>query len=76
MFTQAAKYDLKTRVGVGLLISKDGEYFQLDWCLVDEPWTADAKMEHLLARTSLFGPVRERTVDSFFFHDAILGPKV
>jgi hypothetical protein len=73
MFTQAAKYDLKTRVGVGLLISKDGEYFQLDWCLVDEPWATDAKMEDLLATTSLFGPVRERTVDSFFFRDATLG---
>jgi hypothetical protein len=67
MFTEAAKYDLKTRVGVGLLISKDGEFFQLDWCVVDAPWAADRKMEDLLATTLLFGPARERTVDSFFF---------
>jgi hypothetical protein len=70
MFTQAAKYDLKTRVGVGLLISKDGEYFQLDWCLVDEPWATDAKMDELLSTTSLFGPASEKMVDSFFFRDA------
>lgn len=76
MFTEAAKYDLKTRVGVGLLISKDGEHFQLDWCVVDEPWAANGKMEDLLATTSLFGPARERTVDSFFFRDVNFGADV
>lgn len=74
MFTQAAKYDLKTRVGVGLLISKYGKYFHLDWCLVDEPWVTDAKMEELIDKTSLFGPARERKVDNFFFRDATSGP--
>ena len=76
MFTEAAKYDLKTRVGVGLLISKDGEYFQLDWCLVDEPWAFDAKMEEFLTATSLFGPARERSVYSFFFLDPMAGPEI
>jgi hypothetical protein len=76
MFTEAAKYDLKTRVGVGLLISKDGEYFQLDWCVVDEPWADNLKMEDLLATTSLFGPARERMVDSFLFRDATYGVEV
>lgn len=76
MFTEAAKYDLKTRVGVGLLISKDGEYVQLDWCVVDEPWAANAKMEDLIATTSLFGPARERRVDSFLFRDATSGAEV
>lgn len=67
MFTEAAKYDLKTRIGVGLLISKDGEYFQLDWCFIDRPWVTNAKMEDLIATTSLFGPARERVVNSFLF---------
>ena len=70
MFTEAAKYDLKTRVGVGLLISKDGENFQLDRCVVDEPWAVNPKMEELLATTSLFGPTRERMIDSFLFRNA------
>lgn len=69
MFTEAAKYDQKTRVGVGLLISRDGEYFQLDWCVVDETWSANAKMEGLLKTTPLFGPARERMVNSFFFRE-------
>ncbi|MER9657739.1 hypothetical protein NKJ26_30665 [Mesorhizobium sp. M0152] len=66
MFTQAAKYDLKTRIGIGLLISKDGDHFLLDWCLIDEPWSANAKLEDLLS-TPLFGPAGERMVDSFLF---------
>ncbi len=70
MFTQAAKYDLKTQLGVGLLISKDGEYFQLDWCVVDEPWVVNGKMESLLATIPMFGPVCEKMVDSFVFRNA------
>lgn len=66
LFTQAAKYDLKTRIGVGLLISKDGDHFLLDWCLIDEPWSTNAKLEDLLS-TPLFGPARERVVDSYHF---------
>ncbi|MER9419378.1 hypothetical protein NKI95_26045 [Mesorhizobium sp. M0306] len=66
LFTQAAKYDLKTRIGVGLLISKVGDHFLLDWCLIDEPWSANAKLEDLLS-TPLFGPARERVVDSYHF---------
>lgn len=76
MFTEAAKYDLKTRIGVGLLISKDGEYFQLDWCFVDEPWATNAKMEGLLATTPLFGPARERMVNSFLFRGDDVGTGV
>lgn len=67
MFTEVAKYQLKTRLGVGLLISKDGEYVQLDWCLLDEAWRADARLDELVAKTPLFGAARERMVDSFLF---------
>ncbi|MER9222987.1 hypothetical protein NKI48_29655 [Mesorhizobium sp. M0644] len=75
MFTEAAKYDLKTRIGVGLLISKDGDCFQLDWCHIDAPWATNSKLEHLLS-TPLFGPARERMVNSFLFRgdDVTAGP--
>lgn len=66
-FTEAAKYDMKTRTCVGLLVSKDGNYFQLDWCLVDEPWSPNEKMEALLSKAELFGPASEKLIDSFFF---------
>lgn len=67
MFTEAAKYDLKTRIGIGLLISKDGDFVNLDWCLVDAPWVADNKMDKLLRETKMFGLARERMVNSFLF---------
>lgn len=70
MFTEAAKYDQRTMLGVGLVISKDGDYFQLDWCLVEEPWEPNPKIEDVLS-TDLFGPAREQMVDSFLFHDEV-----
>lgn len=73
LFTLAAKYDLKTRNGVGLPISKDGDHFLLDWCLIDEPWSANAKLEDLLS-TPLFGPARERVVDSYHFRGDYADP--
>ncbi|MCZ7454370.1 hypothetical protein [Rhizobium rhizogenes] len=67
MFTDAAKYDLKTKIGVGLLISKDGDFVNLDWCLIDAPWSSNSEMDKLLREAEMFGPARERMVDSFLF---------
>lgn len=67
LLTEAAKYDQQTRLCVGLLISKDGEYFQLDWCFIEEPWAPNEKMSNLLAENSLFGPAREKEINSFLF---------
>ncbi|OJF89622.1 hypothetical protein [Pararhizobium antarcticum] len=66
MFTEAAKYDAKSARAVGLLISGDGEFIQLDWCHIDHPWAKDERIEDLLAN-NLFRPVKERMVDSMFF---------
>jgi hypothetical protein len=70
MLTLGAKYAAKSKVGVGLLVSKYGEYVQLDWCLVDQPWEYDPQMEKMLATSNPFRPVSEKMVDSFFFRDA------
>ena len=72
MFTEAAKYDQKTQIGIGLLISKDGEDFLLDWCVIEKPWAIDPRIEELLATISPFSPASVRTVNSFFFHQAAL----
>lgn len=66
MFTEAAKYDLRTTVGVGLVISRDGEAYQLDWCLIEEPWAHNPRIDELLGH-GIFGPAREQMVDSFLF---------
>ncbi len=72
LFTAAAKYDLKTRIGVGLLFSKEGGNFCLDWCLIDQPWALDSKLDELLSTSGLFGPVSERMVDSFYFRGELV----
>jgi hypothetical protein len=43
MFTEAAKYDARSTKAIGLLIWKDGEHVNLDWCLVDREWRGTAR---------------------------------
>jgi len=49
--TYAAMYDTKVSKGVGLVISKDGEYFQIDWALLNIPWKQDPEMDTMLAKS-------------------------
>lgn len=64
--TMAAKYLSKARRGVGVLVSKDGEFLHLDWCLVDEPWQHDPELDAHLAANSPFRDVREKRMDGYF----------
>lgn len=65
--TYAAMYDAKVGKGVGIQISKDGEYFQIDWSLIESPWEPDPEMEARLANANPFRPASEKRLDSFFF---------
>jgi hypothetical protein len=48
--TYGAMYDAKASKGVGILISRDGEYIQIDWSLLDVPWKPDPEMDAMLAK--------------------------
>ncbi|TCP90337.1 hypothetical protein C8J31_101175 [Rhizobium sp. PP-CC-2G-626] len=65
--TRGAKYLCKAGRGIGVLVSKDGEFLHLDWCLVDEPWEYDAVLEAHLATNSPFRDVRERKIEGYYF---------
>jgi hypothetical protein len=65
--TYAAMYDAKASKGVGMLISKDGDYFQIDWNLVNVPWKPDAEMDAALAKNNPFREAKEKMIDSFLF---------
>jgi len=65
--THAAKYDLKFRKCVGLGVSKDGEYFLLDWCLLDFAWAFDLEMDERLKKSNPFTPASEKTMAKFIF---------
>jgi hypothetical protein len=65
--TYAAMYDAKVSKGVGILISKDDEYIQIDWSLLDVPWNVDPEMEARLATNNPFREAKERMISSFVF---------
>lgn len=65
--TQIAKYLGQTTKGIGVLASKDGDYFHLDWCLIDQIWEWDPDLEAHIARSNLFGPVKEKKIDGYYF---------
>lgn len=67
--TYAAMYDAKSSKGIGILISKDGEFFHVDWALLNIPWEQDAEMDAKLANNNPFREVKKKMVDSFFFRE-------
>jgi hypothetical protein len=67
--TAGAKYLAKTSKCVGILVSRVGEYVQIDWCLIEHPWEREDVMESWLAEANPFRPVTEKSLDGFFFID-------
>lgn len=53
--------------GIGVLVSKDGEFLHLDWCLIAEPWERDPAFDALLALNNPFRDVREQLMDGYYF---------
>lgn len=64
-FTMAAKYDAKARRGLGVLIAKVGEFYEIEWCFVNAEWVEEPEIEDWLVGNSPFRPVAEREVDGF-----------
>lgn len=65
--TAVAKYLDKTAKGIGVLVSKDGDYIQLDWCLIDQAWEHDPDLDTHLEQGNPFGAVREKKIHGYYF---------
>ncbi len=65
--TYAAMYDTKVSKGVGILVSKDGDDFLIDWCLLDVPWEPDPKIDARLTAYYPFRKIKEAMINSFLF---------
>jgi hypothetical protein len=65
--TDAAMYVTKMSKGIGLVMSKDGEYHQWDWAFIALPWERDEKMERRLSECSPFRTTSEKSLPSFLF---------
>jgi hypothetical protein len=64
-YSLAAKYVLKTSKVIGVQLSKDGDYFQIDWVFNESEWRQDDELENLIAENNPFRDARERVVHSF-----------
>jgi hypothetical protein len=65
--TYGAMYDASMSKSIGILISKDGEFYQIDWCRLDMPAEKDPEIEAWLANCNPFRPAREKIINSFIF---------
>lgn len=63
--TYAAMYETKTSKGVGILVSKDNEYIQIDWSLLTLPWKQDPEMDARLAQSNPFREAKQKQINSF-----------
>lgn len=65
--TMGAKYLARTSKAVGILVSRDGEYVQIDWCFLDQAWEHEPEIEARLADANPFRAVAEKMIDGFYF---------
>lgn len=65
--TSVAKYLAKTSKCIGILISRDGDFVQIDWCLIEAPWQPKPELEEWLSEANPFRAVTMRSVDGFLF---------
>lgn len=66
-FTQLHKYDQRLSKCIGVLIAKDGEYFDIEWCLIAQEWTEDPEIQKALEQNFPFRPVNEAEVHGYLF---------
>lgn len=68
-FTLLHKYDQKLSKCIGILVARDGEYFDIQWCLVSHEWTEDPELQKALDDNSPFRPVQETRVPGYVLDD-------
>ncbi|MGO9430117.1 hypothetical protein [Rhodoblastus sp.] len=67
--TQAHKYDQHLSKCIGILVAKDGDYFDILWCLVAHPWTEDSEFQKALNDNFPFRPVKDVEVRGYLFSE-------
>lgn len=67
--TAGLKYLMKSKRCVGILISRDGEFVQIDWCFTDYSWQFEPEMEKWLAESNPFRSASEKQIDGYKFID-------
>lgn len=66
-FTMLHKYDQRLSKCIGVMIAKDGAYFDILWCLIAHEWGEDPKIQQALDKDFSFRPVRSAEVHGYRF---------
>jgi hypothetical protein len=70
-FTYAHKYDQKLNKCIGTSFSRDGEFYDVGWCYIEEEWTQDSEMEKRLKEHFPFRSVKEEIIPRYKFGGAM-----
>ncbi len=63
------KFDQKLQKCIGVQVAKDGDYFDIQWCMVEHEWEDDVELRQKLDLDSPFRPVKEAEQFSYFLAD-------
>lgn len=66
MMTALHKFDQKLDKAIGILFGRVGEYYDIQWCMIEEPWSDDPEMRAKLDEDSPFRPVSEKIMHGFY----------
>ncbi|MBN9254817.1 MULTISPECIES: hypothetical protein [unclassified Mesorhizobium] len=66
---EAHKYDRRLSKCVGILVAKDGEYFDILWCLVAHAWMEDPEYQRILESNFPFREVKGRDLHGYQIAD-------
>jgi hypothetical protein len=67
--TALHKFDHKLGKAIGILFCKFGDYFDIQWCMIEEPWSDDSALRQKLDMDSPFRATSEKTMHGFFLRD-------
>ena len=68
-FTYLQKFDQKLQKCIGVQVAKDGEFFDIQWCMIDSVWEDDPDLRARLDADSPFRPVSEKSQFSYFLQN-------
>lgn len=67
--TELHKFDHRLSKCVGILVAKQGEMFDIQWCMIDGPWENNPALRAKLDADSPFRPTSEETLFGFYTVD-------
>ena len=64
--TQLHKFDHKSDTCIGIIIAKFGRVFDIQWCMIEDPWTENPELRARLDTDSPFREASEKRMFGFF----------